>query len=172
MHMIGEYSGDGNPTHGGGARATCPAPSPAAAASQPTADRRRLRRAVHLDCEQLADGTWRVWSGPHEHEHLVNANATACNCEDFAFRHIACKHIGRVLLARGDAGALAQLRDLVDPPKRQRRREAVVSDTRGGSAGGQATTTGGAGATDTPPAPACAPLPLPEQEGGRPRCAR
>lgn len=82
----------------------------------------RLARAVHLDVEQLPDHTWRVLGGALEH--LVSADATTCDCADFAMRGGACKHLLAVELRRGDPATLLALRELVPlprPPQRHRR---------------------------------------------------
>ena len=49
----------------------------------------RLARAVHLNVERLRDHTYRVSGG--EREHLVSLDeALECDCEDRAYRGVAC----------------------------------------------------------------------------------
>ncbi|HLA88894.1 MAG TPA: hypothetical protein VJL28_00500 [Gemmatimonadaceae bacterium] len=80
-------------------------------------DLERLARAVHLDAERLDTGAWRVTGGAHVHE--VNADATACDCTDYAVRGRSCKHLLAVRLRSGDSEA--PLRLIVVAPRRARR---------------------------------------------------
>ena len=96
---------------------------PADAGDAVTTDPRRLARAVHLDAERLADGSWRVTGGTAPH--IVSADGSECACADFAMRRAVCKHRARVLLALGDATTLAQLGAVVPMPTRQRRSAAT-----------------------------------------------
>ena len=78
----------------------------------------RLARAVHLDAERLDTGAWRVTGGANVHE--VNADATACDCTDYAVRGGSCKHLLAVKLRAGDSETLRKLRAIV-PQRRQAR---------------------------------------------------
>ncbi len=74
---------------------------------------------MFLDVVTLEDGNYLVTGGAQPH--VCNAAATSCDCPDFAFRHVVCSHLTRVLLAQGAAAALEALRAAVPRPKRQRR---------------------------------------------------
>ncbi len=116
-----EHAPEDSNANGGGVREH-PVPSPAAATSQPAADR-RVARAVFLDCVRQDDGTWLVTGGAQPH--VVNAAVTSCDCPDHQLRGGSCKHLRRVQLALGDETALGQLRAVVTMPKRQPRRVAA-----------------------------------------------
>jgi hypothetical protein len=81
-----------------------------------TLDPMRLAKAVHLDAEKLDNGAWKVSGGASEH--LVTADASACDCADFSVRGGSCKHLLAVRLRTGDSEALDALRGLVVAPAR------------------------------------------------------
>ena len=84
---------------------------------------RRLARAVlQLEAEQLGDGRWSVTGGAGPH--IVDADASSCDCPDHVFRHKACAHLLRVRLALGGEQAIAALRALLPPPTARRPRNA------------------------------------------------
>ena len=79
----------------------------------------RLARAIHLDVERITDHTYRVSGG--EREHLVSlVEALECNCEDRAYRGVACAHLLACMLAEGDRDCLRSLRYWVPRPGARR----------------------------------------------------
>jgi len=79
----------------------------------------RLARAVHLNVERLRDHTYRVSGG--EREHLVSLDeALECDCEDRAYRGVACSHLLAAMLAEGDRDCLRSLRYWVPRPGARR----------------------------------------------------
>ena len=88
----------------------------------PGIEPKRLARAVHLDCEPLGDGRWRVTGGARDH--LVGPG-DACDCTDFGLHHALCKHLARVELEALPPQLLTALRTVVPLPKRLRRRQTV-----------------------------------------------
>ena len=76
---------------------------------------RRLARAVlQLEAEQLGDGRWSVTGGAGPH--VVDADASSCDCPDHGFRHKTCAHLLRVQLALGGARAIDAQRELLPAP--------------------------------------------------------
>jgi hypothetical protein len=78
----------------------------------PRIDPARLARAVHLDAAPIDNGRrWHVTGG--KAPHFVSADASRCDCADFAYRRATCKHRLAVSLRRGDPDALLALREVV-----------------------------------------------------------
>lgn len=78
-------------------------------------DPARLARAVHLDAAPIDNG--RRWQVTGETAlHFVSADASWCDCADFAYRRATCKHRLAVSLHRGDPETLTALRDVVPRP--------------------------------------------------------
>lgn len=82
-------------------------------------DTSRLARAVHLEAERIGNGAWTVSGGAGLH-HVVSADATSCDCENYRLRGGPCKHALAVRLRLGDLGTLRPLRAIV-PALRGRR---------------------------------------------------
>ena len=79
----------------------------------------RLARAVHLNVERLTDHRYRVSGG--EREHLVSLDeALECDCENRAYRGVACAHLLACMLAEGDRDCLRSLRYWVPRPGARR----------------------------------------------------
>lgn len=89
----------------------------------------RLARALHLQVDRKGD-FWHVSGGVGVH--VVNADATSCDCADFVIRGALCKHRVAIQLRLGNPDAIAALRELVPPPNRSRRTrgedEAMVAE--------------------------------------------
>jgi len=79
----------------------------------------RLCRALHLDCERIADQQYRVSGAGHAY--TVNLRSTPeCPCEDRTLAGQACKHLLRAMLAEGDRDVLQTLRVIVPLPGARR----------------------------------------------------
>lgn len=81
-------------------------------------DPRRLARAVHLDCDPLPDGRWRVSGGARDHLVAEDPRGLVCDCWDANGGRV-CKHQLRVRLTLGDAETLLAMRELVPMPTRR-----------------------------------------------------
>lgn len=78
-------------------------------------DPRRLARAIHLDAAPIDNGRrWQVTGG--KAAHIVTAAAERCDCADYAYRRLPCKHRLAVRLHRGDTETIRALREVVRPP--------------------------------------------------------
>jgi hypothetical protein len=76
----------------------------------------RLCRAVHLDCERIADHRYRVSGAGHSYEVNLEADRE-CPCPD-AVR--PCKHVLRAMMAEGDRDTVQSLRAVVPLPGARR----------------------------------------------------
>ncbi|MGK7312552.1 MAG: hypothetical protein ACN0LA_09985 [Candidatus Longimicrobiales bacterium M2_2A_002] len=71
-----------------------------------TPDPIRLARAVHLETERLAFGTWRVGAWTVDEDQ-------GCNCPDRTIRQVTCKHEMAVRLSCLDPDLLDAFRQLL-----------------------------------------------------------
>lgn len=81
-------------------------------------DLTRLARAVHLEPSRIGNGEWLVRGGSRSH--VVNADATECDCPDSTYHQDECKHRLCVRLHQGDASVVRALRALVVNPAAKR----------------------------------------------------
>ena len=72
-------------------------------------DTRRLNRALRLRCRRLSRTEFRVAGGARQHLVRWEGRAWVCDCEDFNYRRIDCKHTIRARLAVGDPRLIAEL---------------------------------------------------------------
>ena len=77
-------------------------------------DEGRLRRALLLDAERIADyrPRWRVWGGACQHIVTLD-EIEPCDCQDARYRGALCKHQIISLLHEGNGEAIKELRRLV-----------------------------------------------------------
>ncbi len=85
-----------------------------------TIDPHRLARALYLTCER-GFGLYRVSGGAGTHQVRLGEDPR-CDCRDFEMRGGMCKHLLRVMLAKGDATVVETLRLLVPYPQQRRDR--------------------------------------------------
>ena len=80
----------------------------------------RVERGVQLECEPLGDGRYRVTGGGTVHwVDLVSHDHPRCDCGDYLWRNVICKHIIAARLREGDEEVLFQVGALVRSLKRR-----------------------------------------------------
>jgi hypothetical protein len=77
-------------------------------------DPRRLERALHLTVRRTAPGRYLVTGGsePH-HVDLIDPAMERCDCGDFLWKSIVCRHMLACLLREGDERVIIALSRLV-----------------------------------------------------------
>ena len=74
----------------------------------------RLERGVQLDAEMVGDGRYRVTGGDTIHwVDLISRDYPRCDCGDYLWRDVICKHIIAAKLREGDERVLFQVGELV-----------------------------------------------------------
>lgn len=74
----------------------------------------RLERGVQLECVAVGDGRYRVIGGDTEHwVDLISHDHPRCDCGDYLWRDVICKHIIAARLREGDEKVLSQIGALV-----------------------------------------------------------
>ena len=77
-------------------------------------DSARVERGVQLECEDLGDGRYRVTGGDSVHwVDLVSLDHPRCDCGDYLWRDVVCKHIVAAMLREGDERMLFRVGELV-----------------------------------------------------------
>jgi hypothetical protein len=79
-----------------------------------TIDMRRVERGVQLHCELLGNGRYCVTGGDSVHwVDLISRDHPRCDCGDYLWRDVICKHIIAARLREGDEQVLSQVGALV-----------------------------------------------------------
>ena len=87
----------------------------------------RLERGVHLVCEHIGDRRYRVTGGDSTHwVDLVSPDHPRCDCGDYLWREVICKHIIAARLREGDEAVLYQVGALVRSLKQKAHRKEVA----------------------------------------------
>ena len=74
----------------------------------------RVERGVQLLCESIGDRRYRVTGGDSTHwVDLVSPDHPRCDCGDYLWREVTCKHIIAARLREGDEAVLHQVGALV-----------------------------------------------------------
>jgi hypothetical protein len=91
----------------------------------------RMERGVQLECEAAGNGRYRVTGGDTPHwVDLISRDHPRCDCGDYLWRDVVCKHIIAARLREGDEEVLFQLGALVRSLKQQtERREEELSSS-------------------------------------------
>lgn len=90
----------------------------------------RLERGVQLECELRDDGQYIVTGGDTAHwVDLVSRDHPRCDCGDYLWRDVICKHIIAARLREGDEEVLFRVGALVRSLKQktQRREKELTS---------------------------------------------
>jgi hypothetical protein len=74
----------------------------------------RVERGVQLECEPVGDRRYRVTGGNSTHwVDLVSPDHPRCDCGDYLWREVTCKHIIAARLREGDEAVLFKVGALV-----------------------------------------------------------
>ena len=74
----------------------------------------RVERGVQLQCEPVGDRRYRVTGGNSTHwVDLVSPDHPRCDCGDYLWREVTCKHIIAARLREGDEAVLFKVGALV-----------------------------------------------------------
>ena len=74
----------------------------------------RVERGVQLTCESVGDRRYRVTGGNSTHwVDLVSPDHPRCDCGDYLWREVTCKHIIAARLREGDEAVLFKVGALV-----------------------------------------------------------
>jgi hypothetical protein len=74
----------------------------------------RVERGVQLQCEPVGDRRYRVTGGDSTHwVDLVSPDHPRCDCGDYLWREVTCKHIIAARLREGDEAVLFKVGALV-----------------------------------------------------------
>jgi hypothetical protein len=74
----------------------------------------RVERGVQLECEPVGDRRYRVTGGDSTHwVDLVSPDHPRCDCGDYLWREVTCKHIIAARLREGDEAVLFKVGALV-----------------------------------------------------------
>lgn len=74
----------------------------------------RVERGVQLDCEPMGDSRYLVTGGDTTHwVDLVSPDHPRCDCGDYLWRDMICKHIIAARLREGDQQILSHVGALV-----------------------------------------------------------
>jgi hypothetical protein len=80
----------------------------------------RVERGVQLECEPVGDGRYKVIGGNTVHwVDLISRDHPRCDCGDYLWRDVICKHIIAARLREGDEEVLVQVGALVRSLKKQ-----------------------------------------------------
>jgi hypothetical protein len=77
-------------------------------------DSGRVERGVQLECDPIGDGRYRVTGGDSDHwVDLVSRDHPRCDCGDYLWRDVICKHIVAAMLREGDERMLFRVGEVV-----------------------------------------------------------
>ena len=86
----------------------------------------RVERGVQLVCETIGDRRYRVTGGDSAHwVDLVSPDHPRCDCGDYLWRDVVCKHIIAARLREGDEAVLYQVGALVRSLKQKMHEQKV-----------------------------------------------